>query len=235
MLAACWEELFPLRAPRLELALALAPAGSRTLDAGCATGSLPRALAVQGRRAHGLDLEPAFLAEARRLARVEGRAVVWHQAGLLELARTAGEARFALVTCLGQTLPHLLEEAEWSDFFAQARAVLEPGGRLVIQVVNDGEAPAGTRRDLPLLEVPAGTLERRRILVSDTLARFETVFRPAEGPALRSEVRHRRMAPERAAALLRGAGLEPEPPLADEGGRAFGPASPGWILAARRS
>ena len=53
-LAAGWEELFPLRQPRLDLALGLAGPGCRCLDAGCATGSLPRALAARGRLAHGL-------------------------------------------------------------------------------------------------------------------------------------------------------------------------------------
>ncbi len=49
LLAASWEELFPLRPARVEMALALSREGAATLDAGCATGSLPRALADRGR------------------------------------------------------------------------------------------------------------------------------------------------------------------------------------------
>lgn len=234
-LAASWEDLFPLRQPRVDLALALSAPGARTLDAGCATGSLVRALARNGRRAEGLDLEPAFLAEARTRAAAEGLDLPWHLAGLLDLGRLEGQGGFALVTCLGQTLPHLLEEADWLAFFAQARALLAPGGRLAIQVVNDGAAPAGTARDLPPLAAPGGTLERRRILVSDTLARFETVFRPAGGEPQASAVAHRRMDPGRAAALLAQAGLAAEPPLADESGRAFEPSAAGWLVIAART
>jgi 2-polyprenyl-3-methyl-5-hydroxy-6-metoxy-1,4-benzoquinol methylase len=231
-LASGWEELFPLRQPRLDLALGLAAPGAACLDAGCATGSLCRALASRGRVAHGLDLDPAFLAEARRRARAEGLGITWHQANLLELTQAAGEARFQLVTCLGQTLPHLLEDEQWSAFFAQARAVLEPGGHLVIQAVQD--AQAGGSRQLPELSWAGGVLERRRTVLSDTLACFETVFRPTQGAPVSSRILHRRMSPGEAAELLLRAGLRPDPPRADEAGNPFRETSAGWVLIARR-
>lgn len=227
-LASIWEELFPLRQARVDLALGLAPAGARVLDAGCATGSLVRALASRGRVAHGLDLEPAFLEVARRKALEEGLDAVWHEADLLSVAEAAGGARFHLVTCLGQTLPHLLGEDQWLDFFRQVRGLLAPGGHLVIQAVHDPQA-TGTR-DLPALRTAAGTLERRRTVVSETLATFETRFVPVTGEPVSSRVRHRRMRPEAAAELLREAGLQPGLPLADEGGAPFQETSPGWIL-----
>jgi 2-polyprenyl-3-methyl-5-hydroxy-6-metoxy-1,4-benzoquinol methylase len=199
---------------------------------GCATGSLPRALAAQGRQAHGLDLDPAFLCVARERALAEGLAVTWYETSLLDLAVAVGSARFELITCLGQTLPHLLEDAQWLDFFAQARACLAPGGHLVIQTVHDGAAAPGQSRTLPVLQCAGGTLERRRTMVSASLAAFETVFHPAQGASVTSELRHRRMGPEAAAALLREAGLRPEPPMADEAGQAFVAGSPGWVIVA---
>ena len=234
LLAAGWEELFPLRKPRLDLALGLSAPGAACLDAGCATGSLPRALAAQGRLAHGLDLDPSFLAVARRRALDEGLAVTWFEASLLDLAAATGGARFRLVTCLGQTLPHLLEEAQWLAFFTQAREVLEPGGQLVIQAVHDGPRPAGESRDLPVVSCAEGSLERRRTMLSPSLASFETVFRPAGGEPVASRTLHLRMAPEAAADLMREAGLRPGPPLADEARNPFRPDSPGWVLIAER-
>jgi SAM-dependent methyltransferase len=231
-LAPHWEALFPLRPARLALALSLSRPGAATLDAGCATGSLPRALAAQGRLAQGLDLEPAFLATARERASAEGLDLPWHEAGLLDLAGVGCGESYALVTCLGQTLPHLLEEDQWVAFFLQARTRLEPGGHLVVQVTNDGGLPVGHTRTLPLLETPVGTLERRRTLISEDLARFETLFRPLQGPPQASQVLHRRMTPRRAAQLLAKAGLMPGPAWADEGGTPFGEASSGWVLAA---
>jgi len=233
LLASGWEELFPLRQPRLDLALALSAPGAACLDAGCATGSLPRALAARGREAHGLDLDPGFLAVARQRAQAEGLAVTWHEAGLLDLAAVAAGRRFRLVTCLGQTLPHLLEDAQWLAFFAQAREVLEPDGRLVIQAVHDGERPDRDRRDLPVLRWADGTLERRRVMISSTLAAFETVFRPVAGVPVASRLLHRRMLPGPAADLLRQAGLRPGPPLADEAGQPFLETSAGWVLIAQ--
>ncbi len=234
-LAASWEDLFPLRPPRLALAEALAPPGGRVLDAGCATGSLPRALAARGRTAHGLDLDPAFLEVARRRAEAEGVAVTWHLASLLDLGRATAGNRFRLITCLGQTLPHLLEEAEWLDFFRQAREALEPGGSLVIQAVSDAGLAPGQERALPPLACPGGRLERRRVMLSETLARFENVFHPDRGSPIASLVLHRRMAPEWAGELLRQAGLEPGPPQADEAGRPFQDDSAGWLMLAERA
>ena len=113
-------------------------------------------------------------------------------------------------------------------------AVLEPGGHLVIQVVNVAGMGVGESRALPLLRPAGGVLERRRTLLSEERARFDTCFQPPQGPAYRSQVMHRRMAPERAADLLRQAGLEPGAPLADEAGAPFTPAAPGWLLIAGR-
>lgn len=234
LLASGWEELFPLRQPRLDLALGLSGPGEACLDAGCATGSLPRALAAQGRVAHGLDLEATFLAVARQRALDEGLTITWHEASLQDLAAAAAGQRFQLITCLGQTLPHLLEDAQWLAFFTQARDVLEPGGRLVVQAVHDGAQPAGASRDLPALRCAGGSLERRRRMVSPELASFETVFHPVSGAPAASRTLHRRMAPAGAAALLREAGLHPEPPLADEAGHPFQETSAGWVLIAQR-
>jgi len=233
-LASGWEELFPLRPARLELALGLAAPGAVCLDAGCATGSLPRALAARGRVAHGLDLDPTFLRVARQRALDAALAITWHEASLLDLAAAADHQRFHLITCLGQTLPHLLEEDQWLAFFAQAREVLVPGGYLVVQAVHDGLLPAGHSRALPLLRCAEGTLERRRTMVSPTLASFATIFQPLAGPPISSQVTHRRMSPGPAAALLREAGLRPDPPLADEAGAPFQESSAGWVLVARR-
>ena len=234
LLASGWEDLFPLRPARLELALSLSAPGDGCLDAGCATGSLSRALASKGRVAQGLDLDPAFLAVARQRALDQGLAITWHEASLLGLASATGNARFQLITCLGQTLPHLLEDEQWLAFFTQAREVLEPGGRLVIQAVHDGAQEAGASRELPILQWAGGTLERRRTMVSATLARFETVFHPLQGEPVTSRIMHRRMEPMTAAALLLQAGLRPGPALADEAGKPFQATSPGWVLVAQR-
>lgn len=233
LLAPHWEDLFPLRATRVDLTLALSAPGERCLDAGCATGALPRAWASHGRIAHGLDLEPSFLAVGRARAHAEGHTIQWHEASLLDLASQVGSQRFRLITCLGQTLPHLLEEGEWLSFFRQAKALLTPGGALVIQAVHDGDLAVGEVRELPPLRCAAGMLERRRVVLSSDHVRFETRFTPVEGLPLMSHVLHRRMAPAAAAELLVRAGFIPDPPLADEGGSPFHPKAPGWVIVAR--
>jgi hypothetical protein len=162
--------------------------------------------------------------------------VSWREAGLLDLdqVRGADGSGFDLITCLGQTLPHLLEEADWLAFFRKAEAALEPGGQLVIQVVNDAGLAVGASRALPVLRPASGVLERVRTMLTEDQAQFETCFQPPAGPPYRSQVRHRRMGPERATELLLEAGLRPGPALADEAGAPFSLTSPGWLLVAAK-
>ena len=103
----------------------------------------------------------------------------------------------------------------------------------MIQAVHDGQQPPGLARELPSLHFSGGTLERRRTMLSAGLAQFETRFQPLDGPPVSSQLQHRRMAPDAAAALLREAGLRPALPLADEAGNPFLETSPGWLLIAQ--
>ena len=231
-MASCWEDLFPLRPARVRMALDWSREGQRTLDAGCATGSLVRALARQGRQAEGLDLEPTLLVVARDRARAEGLELVWHQLNLLEMERVGGVGQFALITCMGQTLPHLLEEREWQECFRQMKTLLATGGHLILQVMNDGGAPQAEPRELPLIQAPGGILRRWRSLLSPELACLETQFTPTGGMPVQSRVLHRRMEPGRTSLLLAQAGLHTRAIWGNEGGVPFTQDSGSWILLA---
>lgn len=106
--------------------------GAAILDLGAGDGAHLDAFARLGWRTRGLEPSEAMLAAAARRSGQLGLA----RGGMLDLERFRAGDSFACVSCLGNTLPHLGGLAELAEFSRQAAGALEPGGRLVIQLLN---------------------------------------------------------------------------------------------------
>ena len=105
------------------------------VDLGCGSGEHTAFFSQEGARAVGVDRSEAMLASARdHEARGEGRFVL----GNVAQARNAlgNEAPFGLAICLGNTLPHLLEDEDLEAFVASLCEVLLPGGLFLLQTLN---------------------------------------------------------------------------------------------------
>jgi len=103
------------------------------LDAACGSGGHALALAARGYQVVGTDASPAMIALARAKA-ADGAGVSFHVAELGTLA-----SRFPpvdVVLCLGNSLPHLLTEAELSNALVDLAACVRPGGVLVLHNLN---------------------------------------------------------------------------------------------------
>lgn len=103
--------------------------GARVLDVACGSGIVARTLAPRvgpGGRVVGLDLSPAMLATARRVAAAEGLTIEWRQGSALDLP--FDEGAFDLVVCqMGmQFFP------DRARAVAEMYRVLAPEGRVVI-------------------------------------------------------------------------------------------------------
>ncbi len=140
-LAPLYDSLFPID-PKAQAFLASlvpereGPRSRSVLDAGCATGGHALALADLGWTVVGIDSEAAMISLARAaVASKGGRAASFYVADMLALTERFAGRSFDLVLCLGNTLPHLLGGAA-ASFLAQARALLAPGGALVLQTLN---------------------------------------------------------------------------------------------------
>jgi len=107
----------------------------RVLDAACGTGMHAVAFSRMGMRCAGADLSPAMIAQAGTNARAAGVEVELEVAGFGSIAgRFSGT--FDAVTCLGNSLPHLLDDASLAAALSDFAALLRPSGVLVIQVRN---------------------------------------------------------------------------------------------------
>ena len=130
------------------------------LDVGCATGYLAGALAEQGCRVWGVEVD----ADAARTAAEVCEQVVVGDLAALDLDEALGGRRFDVVV-LGDVLEHLLDPL---PVLRASRGLLAPGGSVCISVPNVAH---GAVR----LSLLAGRWEYRPLgLLDDTHVRFFT-------------------------------------------------------------
>lgn len=105
------------------------------IDAACGTGLHAVLLAQMGIQVVGTDLSSSMLAEAKKHADEAGVEVTWVPAPMQELGQHI-RGRFDSVFCLGNSLPHLLTQADLLATLEAFHALLNPFGVLVIQLLN---------------------------------------------------------------------------------------------------
>ncbi|MBN1348353.1 class I SAM-dependent methyltransferase [candidate division KSB1 bacterium] len=122
------------------------------IDAACGTGIHAIGLAQMGIRVVGADVSDAMLEQARQNAEKQGVTISWIQTPMQQLHRQISGA-FDAVMCLGNSLPHLLNELELDAAMKSFSAVSNANGRCVLQLLNykrileNRERIIGIRRD----------------------------------------------------------------------------------------
>jgi len=154
-----------------------------TLDVGCGTGNLVRALSTQVRRAQGIDRDPAIVKVALEASTGIGN-VSFENRDLLDLPPVP---RFDAVTAVA-VVHHLpLDQA-----LTRIRAVVRPGGRVIIVGCYREETAAD--HAVSLLAAPAnvliGWLKRNhaaqaRVAMSAPTATADTSLREVRATAAR--------------------------------------------------
>ena len=107
----------------------------RVLDAACGSGGHALALASWGYQAVGADPSPVMIELARSKAAAAGLRIPFHVADLAGMAEL-DEAPFDAVFCLGNSLVHLLTDADLHAALAGLAGTLRPGGLLIVHNLN---------------------------------------------------------------------------------------------------
>lgn len=131
-----WENRLKFELPFIENQLIQLGGHARVLDAACGTGRHAIALAHKGFEVAGADLSRGMVEQARANAITSGVSIRFEQAGFSELSKVFGKNAFDAVLCLGNSLPHVLDEVELAlalDNFAEC---VRQGGLLMIQNRN---------------------------------------------------------------------------------------------------
>lgn len=105
------------------------------IDAACGTGPYAVAFAQRGLAVVGADLSSEMLKRARTLAQTQNVTPHWLQCPMQELSQHLTEPA-DLIICLGNSLPHILNDEELAQTFAGFARLLHPGGVLVIHLLN---------------------------------------------------------------------------------------------------
>ncbi len=119
--------------------------GAAVLDVGCGDGEFALALASRGCACTGVDRSAEFVARAARRAAECGLPARFLQADVAELAaRGEGGATFDFVV-LNDVAEHL-SDRELAPLLAATRALLAPGGELLLHTPNGLALCCGTDR-----------------------------------------------------------------------------------------
>lgn len=176
-LADVYDDVFPVNPMTLSFIGAPSRSGARLLDLGCATGGHALALAEAGWTAVGLEPSSTMLAAAKAKARLAPPGTgkpEFLRGGMLDLDRLFERGKFALVLCLGNTLPHLDGPPELERFLLQSRRILEPGGRMVIQLLNYRRILEKRPESLPDIRIGSVDFKRAYRYRKDGLIDFQT-------------------------------------------------------------
>jgi putative AdoMet-dependent methyltransferase len=114
------------------LAILDLPPGSHVLEIGTGTGHFARAAAKAGHRVAAVDISPAMLEHASRVARVDGLTdIEFHLGGFLTFSAPPGTFDAAVSVAVLHHLPDF-----WKGIALQnIRRVLKPGGLFVLRDV----------------------------------------------------------------------------------------------------
>ncbi len=105
------------------------------LDAGCGTGFHSLLLAQLGVSVTAVDVSPAMLENVTRHARQLNLSVKIVESDFQTLAQKLGE-QYDAVFCLGNSLPHLVDDRDLRSSLASFASLMNPDGILVIQLLN---------------------------------------------------------------------------------------------------
>jgi SAM-dependent methyltransferase len=168
-------ERTPVEIDRLEELLALRPP-LRILDLPCGQGRHAIELARRGYHVTGVDLSPFLVKVAEERARADGVRVRWLEGDMRQ--PIAGE-RFDVVLNLFTSLGYFADEADDQKVVEAAAAMLVPGGRFLLEVIN-GERLMARFQEREWFTVGQAAVVERRSL--DRTARRMVVERTVTTP-----------------------------------------------------
>jgi len=186
-LAQYYNALFPARSPQLEfLSQHAGDPPARLIDVASGTGEYVSALGKRGYECLGVEIDYTMWQRGMQL-HPEYAHRMFHGDMLELMDEVRGPAMLAF--CIGNSLPHLADDAELATAIAQMWDITRPAGKVALQVVNFDRVLANAvdgEFQLPTLTVGDSesggcTLERRYTNVSDQMLEFHATLTTPSG------------------------------------------------------
>jgi len=148
----------------------LLPSVSRRgfLDIGCATGTIISEFTDRFDRLAGIDLDEGLLKQAaEKLFPGQKSKVELLQDDMMDLPVLFPEEQFSLITCLGNTLPHLTKTGQIHGFFTAVQNLLETNGLFIFQILFYDRIIDNNIQNLPIIRKENVTFIRQYSIVKN--------------------------------------------------------------------
>lgn len=145
-----WDERLRAEVPFILRWLPAAKTSIKILDAACGTGRHVLALKARGYDAAGVDFSAPMIAQAKANAKNQQQSVQFEVAALGQVNPVMGTSQYGTVMCLGNSLPHLIDEVALQAAMADFYQLLKPNGVLLIQNRNFDLVMATQQRWMPV-------------------------------------------------------------------------------------
>lgn len=187
-----YDELFPLKENCLDFFLMLqkefqescpvkpAPL-CRFLGIGSATGNLENKLSSYGLDITGIDKNPEMIETAKRRMKRGSSTLRFFEMTTLDMKRFLKMGSFNIISCINNMIPYISDETLLRKFFHDARELLAPSGKLVIQTLNFDNMEKTKQKRLPDLKSIRVTLERSCIPADDGLLTLDATLELGSG------------------------------------------------------
>jgi len=151
---------------------------TRCLDAGCGVGLHSIILSKLGVEVLGIDISASMIEKAKELAQRFGVSAEFEVLDF-SLIKEKYKEKFELVLCIGNTLPHLINEKDLLIALRNFYNALVPNGILIVQILNYDKIMENEERIVNVRETPERIFVRfydfePTIIGSPSLKVFET-------------------------------------------------------------
>ncbi len=174
-IVSAYDEIFPLNKMQVSFIERVCPGfvGKYFLDAGCGTGSLAIDLGRKGAGVKAFDLDEDMIFKAREKC-PQALNVKFAKGDLLTIGQDYNGFSFNMVYCFGNTLVHLANTNEITQFIHSVSKLLKTQGKLLLQIVNYDRILENNLHTLPTIESENYRFERYYSLREDGAIDFST-------------------------------------------------------------
>lgn len=148
-----YDQIFPVNPNTYEQLKRWMTKNKKAIDLGCATGHLVHFMHLQEMQATGVDLDGKMI----EVARSNYPLLTYINMDMVDYLD--GQKDIQLMTCLGNTIPHLNND-QIHRFFEEVSKALASDGLLIIQLLNYDKILRDLPEELPVIERGGITFHR---------------------------------------------------------------------------
>ncbi len=205
LISKIYEDIFPVDNNAVSFTKERIAAG-KILDIGCGTGEFDSRIAGGKTFVTGIDLDAEMIKKAS--ANFPGGNPAFMRMDMRTAVSHFAPEHFDGIISYGNTLVHITDTAEMDSFLLGIKTLIQPGGKLLLQILNYDYIINNNITELPVIKTDKFTFKRNYAFDNGTgLIKF-TITLQTEGTIHTESVLLNPLRPGRLEALLENAGFK---------------------------